>query len=648
MGNKNLILFFCAIISIPVLYAQRCDTIGFQSIYWNKNSFQSDAYKIIPSGPNVFFLGYASEDSVANSGRGVWLMKMNSKGTPLWSKVIGSIDNETFADGKQTKDGGFIICGSTAKFAQARMGWISKVDSSGNVQWSVELGREYSHVSSVVQLEDGGYAAVGLLLISYNLDNLGNPIGQSVSRAIIIRLDKDGNTIWWKSFYLSVTAGFNGIAQLQDKGLLVSGGASAGIPGTGIAFLAKFDYASGIMIWGNSYTKTGPIIEQPDRSLRMYTDNSVSYLDPDGKFIKGIFIHYKDVTAYPRLDLGFIGSRGDIDYYIYRESFYSKLLAVKRDSGVIWARQYPDREVSTTKGAIGKNNFYIGGEFSNLRAYLIQTDAVGKTPCSDTLDVPFIINPVNDRSDDLPALIDDGVLDPKIRTWYSSKSMLPVRNLVCYDVNCCFDTMIYKNAVICQGSDYVLPDGSSINTGGIYSSLFTNSTGCDSMVFTTVKTKQPVSVSLGSDTCLENNKPIVYSFWFPDKVDYLWQDGSRDSFFVASQPGRYWVRVASTCNIATDTVTIVKDCDLPVFIPSAFTPNGDGLNDIFNIADMKGQHLVDFSVYNRFGNKIFHTSSTTKGWDGLLQPVGAYVYIISYRNKGGRLRRQSGTVILIR
>ena len=87
-------------------------------------------------------------------------------------------------------------------------------------------------------------------------------------------------------------------------------------------------------------------------------------------------------------------------------------------------------------------------------------------------------------------------------------------------------------------------------------------------------------------------------------------------------------------------------------IPSAFTPNGDGLNDLFRITNLKYQKLVDFSVFNRWGILVFHTNNPEVGWDGTYQGVaqdmGVYNYQIITAHPDGTNQTYKGNVTLIR
>jgi len=104
--------------------------------------------------------------------------------------------------------------------------------------------------------------------------------------------------------------------------------------------------------------------------------------------------------------------------------------------------------------------------------------------------------------------------------------------------------------------------------------------------------------------------------------------------------------------VVTDTVVIHVDSTVNDNIPSAFTPNGDGLNDFFLPYNNSFEKVVEFSVFNRWGTQIYHSSRETKGWDGTYngvpQDMDTYNYIIILAHPDGTNVQYTGTVTLIR
>ena len=102
----------------------------------------------------------------------------------------------------------------------------------------------------------------------------------------------------------------------------------------------------------------------------------------------------------------------------------------------------------------------------------------------------------------------------------------------------------------------------------------------------------------------------------------------------------------------SNSVTITLDY-LGDFIPSAFTPNGDGLNDIFRMYNVPNLKLVDFRVMNRWGQIVYeNTTDPKKGWDGTFngapQDMGVYNYMIIFSRPDGPDKVFKGNVTLIR
>ena len=113
---------------------------------------------------------------------------------------------------------------------------------------------------------------------------------------------------------------------------------------------------------------------------------------------------------------------------------------------------------------------------------------------------------------------------------------------------------------------------------------------------------------------------------------------------------------ADSC-IASDTVTVNVTTQPVSFIPTAFTPNNDGLNDRFQFAIL-GVNTAEVSIFNRWGERLYYNASQTNsvagtdGWDGTVKgkiaPEDSYVYQIKATYYDGTVKNLSGTVTLLR
>lgn len=102
----------------------------------------------------------------------------------------------------------------------------------------------------------------------------------------------------------------------------------------------------------------------------------------------------------------------------------------------------------------------------------------------------------------------------------------------------------------------------------------------------------------------------------------------------------------------TDTMKVTINYHTNLLVPTGFTPNGDGINDIFKIVNANVQRLMEFRVFNRWGQEIFSTTDINKGWDGtwkgVPQELGTYQYIIRVGYGDQTVEMYKGDVSLIR
>ena len=140
---------------------------------------------------------------------------------------------------------------------------------------------------------------------------------------------------------------------------------------------------------------------------------------------------------------------------------------------------------------------------------------------------------------------------------------------------------------------------------------------------------------------------------------YEWSDGTTGKDRILKQEGVYTLKVIKDCfeDVYTFNVT-TGDCVCKDYTPTAFTPNGDNLNDLFSPHIICKAGLVTaykFAVYNRWGQKIFYSEKTGEKWNGTFNgqqvPTGAYIYQVRYKSKSGakdEFETVKGTVMLIR
>ncbi len=107
--------------------------------------------------------------------------------------------------------------------------------------------------------------------------------------------------------------------------------------------------------------------------------------------------------------------------------------------------------------------------------------------------------------------------------------------------------------------------------------------------------------------------------------------------------------IASNGCVSFDTVRVGLDYRDNLFIPTAFSPNGDGKNDVFKVSNMTFQRYTEFRVFNRWGQEIYNGN---KGWDGMwkgvVQEAGVYTYLIRVAYPDGEIETYKGDVTLVK
>jgi gliding motility-associated-like protein len=119
-----------------------------------------------------------------------------------------------------------------------------------------------------------------------------------------------------------------------------------------------------------------------------------------------------------------------------------------------------------------------------------------------------------------------------------------------------------------------------------------------------------------------------------------------DAVLTANQVYYITMQLPSGC-VTTDTLSALIIAKDVVYIPSAFTPNGDGKNDLFVIAGINNYPGSSLAVYDRWGKRVYFSSSYNNDWDGGELSPGTYVYMLQVK-MGEAYQFKKGFVEIIR
>lgn len=201
----------------------------------------------------------------------------------------------------------------------------------------------------------------------------------------------------------------------------------------------------------------------------------------------------------------------------------------------------------------------------------------------------------------------------------------------------------------------------AFSQGGLYNVTLTsrNDKGCEDTSLQQVLVEQ-FHPFAGDDTIIVKNESIAFNA--SGGIQYTWTpaDNLNDPNIpnpIGTYPDTghyaYNVHVVSPFGCEGNDSIVVWVVGQPAFfLPTAFTPNGDGLNDVFKPTAIGYRSLKYFRIYNRWGQIIFESHNLSDGWDGNIDgkkaEIGTYYWMLSTTDRAGKEQKMKGDVTLIR
>jgi gliding motility-associated-like protein len=237
--------------------------------------------------------------------------------------------------------------------------------------------------------------------------------------------------------------------------------------------------------------------------------------------------------------------------------------------------------------------------------------------------------------------------------------MVPVKPVTLGgDAGLCPNTTLLLDAHAGYAS-YAWQDGTTdsilmVSEPGTYSITVTDlcsRSSSDAVVITGLP--GPATPFLPADTsvCQYGGLVVVPEYSFSA---YQWSTGEHTPQITIDQPGQYWLEVTNSdgCT-ARDTIEVgVRNCFEAFRMPNAFTPNGDGNNDVLHPVFFGPVKQFRLQVFDRWGQKVFETTQLRQGWDGRIlgnPPMPrTFVWVCEYQLEGLPATWAKGTVLLIR
>lgn len=194
-------------------------------------------------------------------------------------------------------------------------------------------------------------------------------------------------------------------------------------------------------------------------------------------------------------------------------------------------------------------------------------------------------------------------------------------------------------------------------SGGSYPFSIRDAQGCersDTAFVILISGIRPVALMLSPAACLEQNGLLLgRAEGGTEPYRWLWSSGSTDSVAEGLGPGLYRLRITDF-NGCTDSVAVrleAEECPQNVLLPTAFSPNADGSNDLLRPLFLRAPERLEWRVYNRWGQEVF-AGKAADAWDGSFGgracEQGVYVWWLELQESGGERKLLRGNVTLMR
>ena len=222
---------------------------------------------------------------------------------------------------------------------------------------------------------------------------------------------------------------------------------------------------------------------------------------------------------------------------------------------------------------------------------------------------------------------------------------------------------------LCQNNKFTISPGSftkylwqdmstlssyTISTSGVFWVTVTNEFNCaatDSIIINAI-VPNPSDFLQSSDSICSYDNLIIQPLKSYNR--YQWSTGAFTPEITVNAPGQYILNVTDGegCSGADSINIYSKNCYSAVYFPSAFTPNGDQLNDIFKAKVYGNISSFYLRLFNQWGQMVYSTTDYKQGWDGTIKNSpgdnGVYVWTCIYQLRGSGKVSQKGTVVLLR
>lgn len=639
-----------------------------------------------------------------------WIVRIDSIGDTLWTRCYGGTANDLAFSIVQTCDSGFAITGYTSStdidIQSSPNGqedlWVVKIDKNGNLEWErtyggllFELGEE------IIQTFDGGYAVTGFARSGDDGFDVHGNKSLGISDYWLLRLDANGDTIWTRTYgstgadeARTLTQGLNGNIIVAGYANTIGGDIDTIHGLSSDIWVIEVDYNTSdivrqISLGGDMGEDVESIISTYDGG---YAIIGLTNSDSTGNVSTHIYgsrdawVIKLDNALNIQWENTLGGLNQDYGYSIRQTCDSGYILGITTESPGIGGEK---TEVSPDSFQV-ENYWLIRLDKNGNKIWdkVIGSIGVDREPAIEITDNGGIL--VSGHSSGDGGMKTDTQLGiiaiapdywvVKLRDTVMATACIGNNSFPSFSANftadtvCTGDSTTFLNFSIGNPTNYFwdFGDGNTSTNispshlydgSGKYLVSLTTTSGClsDTYIDSIYILDSLFSIHLLSnlynintasrDPVICDNEQITISAYNPNKATYIWSTGETDSIITINTPGVYSVSIKNSkgnCK-TTDSVEIIS-CKA-LFIPNAFSPDGDGKNDEF-IITAKGVEELQLKVYNQFGQNIYEINSANITWDGKVSnkpaPTGIYIYTLDGSFLSGDPIHIRGNLTLVR
>ena len=491
----------------------------------------------------------------------VYVVRTDGNGTVIWSKEFGGatgLSDKGYSI-RETSDGGFIVCGTTATYGSGSDDvYVLKISSVGSLSWSAVIGTAGANEAGreVQQTSDGGYIVAGYT----------DGSGTSFYDVYLIKLNATG-TVQWKKTYGGSSYDFAyTVEQTTDGGFVLGATTNSFGAGNWDAYLIKTD-AAGILQWSKTYGMSG---EDRVQCARQTSDGGYILCGRSSSFGAGNFdatLHKTDVNGNLQWTKGFGGGGDDQGWYV--------------------------RQLSNNAYALCGYTVSFGAGVKD--ALMIRTDLTGLAGCFQTNGTNFTTT--------TPATITSTIGNTTTGGGAITAITAVRRPSVAFNVQCastgCTPTNSSSTLSSCITYNWVA-NNQTYTSSGIYTTILTNVAGCDSTITLnlTINPSPAVNAGLDQSICLGQSVMLAAS----GASTYSWdQNVTNGIAFSPTSTSNYTVTgTSNTGCTGSDQVTVTVNNS------SASTVTQTAANSY----TMNGQTYTQSGTYTQVIGNVFGCDST--------------------------------------